>query len=109
MGWMPGQQVVIALDDEPIVSLIARMVFNETSSPCLIAIPHAEERFGFRFLRAEVGSARRHMRASKRVPTIEIAPASSIGMLYDALGQCGEFVPSDWSHPVVFKREPIST
>lgn len=103
IGWTPGQHVVITADDEPVVAVVSRIIFNRTSSPCLIAMPHEEEPFGFRLMFAEVAAERRPWSGRKAKP-IEIAPESSIGMLYDALGRCGEYVPSEWARPVEFKR-----
>lgn len=103
-GYRPGQAVVIAVEEESIRNVVLRIMENGNASPCLIAIPCASERFGFRLLFAQVGPARRRWHPSRRVPTIAITPEASIGMLYAALQPCGEFVPLEWARPVVFQK-----
>lgn len=102
IGWKPGQDIVIAHDDEPVADVLSRMSIHQTSSPCLIAIPSETERFGFRLMFAEVRTGRR---AWLRKPShASVAPKASIGMLYDSLRPCGEYVPSEWAKPVMFER-----
>lgn len=50
IGWTADQNVAIALDDEPVTSVVSRMVANDTPMPALVAIPYEREPFGFRFL-----------------------------------------------------------
>src|SRR5438034_10068991 len=59
IGWRPDHDIVIARDEEPVLAVLARIVYNETSSPCLIVIPNDKEAFGFRFLFAAVEPPRR--------------------------------------------------
>lgn len=104
IGWDPGDDVVIAFDEESIVSLLSRLVYNEASSPCLVAIPHSEERFSFRLM---IMKAVREKRGRRRAEPI--SPQSSVGMLYSSLDKCQTLIPSDWSpspSPFMFSRVP---
>jgi hypothetical protein len=104
-GYRQGQNVVIALDSEPVRDVIFRMMENETSSPCLIAITFGGEETDFRFLVAEQAPRRKRW-SSRKMEQIKIAPESSIGMLYSAFERWGEFLPNSWSKPVRFERVP---
>ncbi|MDQ7903318.1 hypothetical protein RB614_02130 [Phytohabitans sp. ZYX-F-186] len=105
IGVTSQHDIVIAFDDEPVVSVVARIIHNHTSSPCLIAIPHPDEPYGFRMMFAEAGAARTHWPA-KRPDPVQLGKDASIGMLYSALASSGEFVPGEWVRPVVFKQVP---
>lgn len=95
IGWAPGQDVVVALDDEPIVSLLSRLAFNEASSPCLIAFPRQEERFGYGLMLMAVVPARSWWR--RRHPQGQaVSPQASVGMLYSSLTRCDAYLPSEW-------------
>lgn len=105
VGWVSGRDVVIAFDNEPIVSLISRLAFNGVASPCLIAIPRAQERFGFWLMFMESvppprGLWRRHHHGEP------VSPQASVGMLYSSLSRCDAYVPSDWvgSASMTFSR-----
>src|SRR6266536_4299741 len=54
LGWKSGQHVVMAVDEEPVVDVLTRVVFHETGGRAFIAIPDSAERYGFRFLLCEV-------------------------------------------------------
>jgi hypothetical protein len=97
--------MVIAFDDETVVAVLRRIRINETTSPCLVVIPHENEPFGHRFLIVTAAPLRRswHSRKVERVP---LAREASIGMLYDALTGCAEYLPGEWTRPVVFERVP---
>jgi hypothetical protein len=105
IGWTPEHNIVIAFDDEPVASVVARIIYNGTGTPCLIAIPHGEERFGFWMMFAEVASTRRHW-LERRPDSVPLGREANIGMLYSALQPCAEFVPSEWARPVVFRQVP---
>jgi hypothetical protein len=105
IGWESGQHVVPALDEEPAVRVIARMLVNGTPSPALIVIPVDEDLREFRFMFAEMVVARRLPWRRRKVPMIP--PEASIGMIYSALQPCGEFVPNGWGQPVLFERTAI--
>jgi hypothetical protein len=98
-GWRRGQRVVIAVDDEPVVDVIARMMLHETESRSFIAILDAREKHGFRFLIVEVVDA-----GQETPDPIELGAGASIGMLYSALEPCGAYVPSAWTGPLLFER-----
>jgi hypothetical protein len=104
LGWQSGQHIVPALDTEQISEVTARMNSNGTPPPCLIAIPNAEERFGFWFLFVDLAPVRTRKLFAKRVPTVRINPAATIGMLHDSLKPCGDYLPSDWAQPMRFER-----
>jgi hypothetical protein len=101
LGYEPGQNMVIADDDEPFVAVISRLIAKGMAPPCLIVIPHEGEPLGFRFINTSVADARPWRR---RPPMVTISPESSVGMLYSALGPCGEFIPSGWTQPMRLER-----
>lgn len=105
IGWHSDQDIVMAEDTEPVVAVLARIIDDQVSSPCLIAIRYDSEPFGFRFLFAEVSHAeRRWWHAPRRRSQINIAADASIGMLYSSLQHCGEYIPNEWVKPVLFER-----
>ncbi len=109
IGWHSGQSVVVALDDEPMFSVLAKIIINGATSPCLIVIPHSAEDASYRFLVAEVGQARRRAPWRKaKIQVLDIKPSSSIGMVYSSMQRCGEYVPNAWTQPVVFEKVPVS-
>ncbi len=100
IGWRTDMHVVPALDDEPVSLVVARMMTNGTPSPCLIVVPSAAEEHGFALMFATRGRRSRW----RRTPPIAVAAESSIGMLYAALGRCGEYIPSEWSAALRFEK-----
>lgn len=104
IGWRPDQDVVMADDGEPVVAVITRIIDDQVSSPCLIAIRHDDEPLGFRFLFAEIGRPWWHSPLRRRKNQIHIAADASIGMLYSSLHPCGEYIPNEWVKPVLFER-----
>jgi hypothetical protein len=100
--WRPGERVVMADGDEPIVDVISRMVLHETGSRAFIAIPDQREPHGFRFLTVETVEATADN--IERPDLVQLAPGASVGMLYAALQPCGAYVPSDWTGPLLFGR-----
>ncbi|MBX7265839.1 hypothetical protein KIF24_07210 [Micromonospora sp. Llam7] len=112
IGWTSEHHVVVAGDDEPVSAVVARIINNDTPSPCLIAIPHSGEPFGFGLMFLEVTHAatRRsrlwHRSRTKAPGGIVISPGTSIGMLYSSGRRCAEYIPNEWTRPVVFTHVP---
>jgi hypothetical protein len=100
IGWRSGQHLVFALDYEPVSDVMNLMRTNGVSTPALIVIPAEQEPFGYRYI--WVVTTEDHAAA----PRIEVAPTTTVGMLYAALQPCGEYVPAEWSQPVRFERVP---
>lgn len=103
LEWTSGQHIVIALDGEPVVDVITRIVFHETDGRALIAVTDgsASRPESYRFMVAEVA----------KVPAdapggLDLGPSASIGMLYDALHPSGTYVPSEWVRALQFERVP---
>lgn len=102
LGWTSGQHIVIAVDDEPVVDVVARIVFHETDGRALIAITpprHDDGPREFRFMLVVVAPE-----ASDDTEGIDLGPSASIGMLYDALQPSGTYVPSEWVKALQFER-----
>ncbi|WP_173155886.1 hypothetical protein [Phytohabitans suffuscus] len=97
----------MASDDEPVVDVIRRVMLHETEGRAFIGIPYDGERYGLRVLAVEPAPAHRwwHGRKPDR---IRIAREASIGMLYDSLGPCGEYMPTEWNRPLKFERVPTA-
>ncbi|MEU1585690.1 hypothetical protein [Micromonospora sp. NPDC005710] len=114
IGWTSAHHVVIADDEESVSAVVARIINNDTPSPCLIAIPSSSERFGFGFMFMEVthASTRRswpwHRNRPHDADEIPINSETSIGMLYSSARRCAEYIPNEWMHPVVFKQARIA-
>lgn len=96
-----SEHIIMALDDEPVVDIIGRMMLHRTGGRAVIAIPHPDEPFGFRLLGVEVT----HEEPSD-AELIELGPGASIGMLYTHLQPVGTYVPSELSRPLLFERVP---
>ncbi len=103
-GWRSGINVVPALDSESVNEVVARMVANQTTSPCVIAIPSVAEPHEFCLMLVAVVPPRWMPSWRRRTPTIKVCPGASIGMLYAALRRCGEYVPSEWSRTLRFEK-----
>lgn len=105
LGWTSGQHVVVALDDEPVVDVVARIVFHETDGRALIALtqePQGGEPRSFRFMLVVVAAA-----TSDGGMGLNLGPGASIGMLYGALqpsGTSSTYVPSEWVEALQFER-----
>lgn len=95
--------VVAAVDDEPVIDIVRRTTGAHAEYPCIIAIRRPQERFGFVLLVVDKAPAG----VTGTEPSIEVASASTIGMLYDALAPCTPFVPSDWAIDVQLERVPV--
>lgn len=101
-GWESGDHVIIALDDERVVDVVARMLMHETGGHAHIVIPDQAEAHGFRILVARVAPwPEGHSHPAKM---IELAPGASIGMLSSALHPCGTYIPTEWTKELLFER-----
>lgn len=92
IGWNSGQDVVIAFDDESVASLLSRLAYNEASNPCLVAIPHESDPYGFRLMFME--AVRRPLWRKRHGEPVN--PQATVGMLYSSLTRCDAYVPSEW-------------
>lgn len=100
LNWTPGQHVVMALESEPVVDVMARISFHETDGRAFIAIPDPNESVGFLVLLVVVvTSAEIHV-----ADPVPLGPGASIGMLCELLRPAGTYVPSEWSHALLFER-----
>jgi hypothetical protein len=102
LGWTSAQHIVIAVDDEPVVDVVARIVFHETDGRALIALTSSEsteEPRRFRLMVVEVAKAMPGSAAD-----LKLGPGASIGMLYDALHPSGTYLPSEWVKALQFAR-----
>lgn len=97
-----GQHVVIAVDDELVVDVIARMTFHETGGRAFIAVEDAVEPYGFRVLLVAVA----HEPPDDDQPDrIELGHGASIGMLSELLRPCGTYIPpSMLTRNLIFER-----
>ena len=100
IGWRSPQRTVVAFDEDRAGDVMHTVVAHWTGSPTLIFIPTPDAPYGYRFIWVEEGHP------DDGVPTIDVSPDTSIGMLYAALHPCGEYIPADWSQPVRFERVP---
>ena len=101
-GWKSGDHVIVALDDERVVDVVARMLMHETGGHAHIVIPDPRDAHGFRILAVRVAApSEQHSHPAK---TIELAPGASIGMLYSALQPCGTYLPVEWIKELLFER-----
>ena len=100
LGHSSGQHVIIAVDEEPVVDVITRLMFHETGGRALIAIAGGDdEPWGFHFLFAEVVKA-----GADHPEPVALGAGASIGMLYAMLEPCGAFVPSEWTALLLFEK-----
>ena len=101
-GWESEDHIIVALDDERVVDVVARMQMHDTGGHAHIAIPHPAEAHGFRILVVRVAAPKDgHSHPAK---VIELAPGASIGMLYSALQPCGTYLPGEWTRELMFER-----
>jgi hypothetical protein len=107
-GWTSGQHIIMAADTEPVVDVIRRMMLHDTHGRVFIAIPNDQERFGFRVLVAAPAQRRPWWRRARKVERVQIAREASIGMLYDSLKRCGEYMPTEWNRTLKFERVPTA-
>jgi hypothetical protein len=100
IGWKSGQDVVMTVENEPVVDVISRVVFDDTDARAYIAIQDEHEPREFRFLVARVAQTD----AGDVPEAIRLGPEASIGMLYAAVSPCGTYVPTRWPQPLLFER-----
>lgn len=98
-GWQSGDHIIIALDDERVVDVVARMLMHETGGHAHIVIPNPAEAHGYRILVVRVAP-----QLEQHTKAIELAPGASIGMLYSALQPCGTYLPAEWTKELLFER-----
>lgn len=86
------QDVVVALDREPVTEVLAR-VFTRTDPPVIVAIRRPSQRLGFVFL-SLTPAIRRDTRPADGEA---LGSKASIGMLYDHMAATDvSFDPSSW-------------
>lgn len=91
--------VVPAMDTDTVGEVVRRMVINQTPWPCMIAIPDENAPCDFRLFFALKTSARWRFRRPGAIHA-----DAEMGMVYASLQRCGEYVPEDWTGPVLFER-----
>lgn len=101
-GWRSGDHIVIALDDERVVDVVARMQMHETGGKAHIVTPHPGEQHGFRILAVRVVTSSEDRPEDAKA--IQLAHGASIGMLYSALQPCGTYVPGEWTRELLFEK-----
>ena len=101
-GWLPEHDVVVTTDNEHANSLLARFMVNQTSSPCLVVWPSPVEPETLLFMFAVSGPVPKQFLRRKRVSSMEISPTTSVGMIYDSMIDCGDFVPQEWGTTIRF-------
>ncbi len=104
-GWRSGDNIVITVDEEPVVDVIYRVSLHETDGRvrAFIAIVDDREEYGCRLLIVEKASESGPP-AERHVVRLDLGPGASVGMLYDALSPCGTYLPSEWSQELLFER-----
>lgn len=105
IGWRSGQTIVMADESETVTEVLMRVFQNDDgSAPTMIAMEVESEPFGFALMFVELRRITWRNLLRRRASHIDIAPEATIGMLFAALGQCGEYVPNDWFKPVIFEK-----
>src|SRR5690348_1633008 len=94
IGLRNRQHLIPMLDHEPLSYLARLLERNRTPLPALVFIPTPEEAWGYRFIWVEPAGG------GTDVPTVEVSPDTSIGMLYADLHPCADYLPEDWTTPV---------
>ncbi len=100
IGLTNGMHTIPMLDHEPLSYLANLLERNRPPLQALVYIPTPEAPRGYRFIWVEPAEG------GVDVPTVEVAPDTSIGMLYAALHPCADYLPEDWSTPVRLERVP---
>ncbi|GAB1641421.1 hypothetical protein KRMM14A1259_18440 [Krasilnikovia sp. MM14-A1259] len=83
-GCSQVQDVVVTLDDTPVVDVLDR-VFTKTRSPALVAVRRPTEDLGFVFLvvKADAGPSKEPSTVPRDVESL--SDHTTIGMLYDTI------------------------
>lgn len=89
-GYVDGQDIIIALPDEPVGDVFRRM-FNQAKPPSIIALRSPAAIHGFAFMTATPG-------VRPGAEDVSIGSGATIGMLYDTLtAQTGQYtIPQSW-------------
>jgi hypothetical protein len=93
MGRKSGQDIIIALDDEPVRDVLDRIIF-QARPPAYVAIRRAAEALGFVFLVFVPG--RPGVPVEQPNDQVPLAPTTSIGMLYDAVRSWHSLPLNEW-------------
>jgi hypothetical protein len=104
-GWRPEHDIVVTADGELAMVVFGRILANQTSSPCLLVWPSPIEPAKLLFMFAISGRLPRGFHLKKRVSSTEITPSTSIGMIYDSMRECADYVPPDWGCTIRFAVE----
>jgi hypothetical protein len=90
LGLHEGQDIVVALDDEPATRVFER-ILRQTSPPAVVALPRPHEKWGFVFLTVEPTDDPAGDHAG-------VGDGATIGMLYDtaARGVRTFRIPNMW-------------
>jgi hypothetical protein len=93
--------IVVALADETVRSVIQRMVNSGTTVPCLIAMPDTRANYGFGIM-----FAAQPRTSTQPVPdqTVTIGSQATIRTVRASLHPYAEYVPEDWGPQVVFQK-----
>ena len=105
-GWASGMATIMATDEEPFVDIIGKMIFHETGERAFVAIHDETQPFGFRLLTVEVLRKRDFVMRPRllNAEKITLGPGASVGMIYDAFGSCGTYVPNDWTRTLLVEK-----
>jgi hypothetical protein len=93
--------VVVALADDTVISVIQRMVNSGTTVPCLIAMPDTRANYGFGIMFAAQAGA-----STRPAPdeTVTIGSQTTIRTVRASLHPYAAYVPEDWGPQVVFQK-----
>ena len=105
IGWRNEQTIVMADEAETVTAVLMRVFQNaDDGAPTMIAMEMESEPFGFGLMFVELRRTTWRNLLRRRASHINITPEATIGMLFAALGRCGEYVPNDWFKPVIFEK-----
>jgi hypothetical protein len=93
--------VVVALADDTVLTVIRRMVNSGTTVPCLIAIPdtRASHGFGIMFAAQTFASTQHPLEG-----IVTIGSDATISTLKASLHPYAKYVPEDWGPKVFFQK-----
>jgi hypothetical protein len=90
-GWRSGQHVVIALDDEPLGDVLARVLL-QARPPAYVAVRRPAADLGFVFLVLVPGVPD----PTDDLDADAVGPMATIGMVYDAVRAMHSLTVNDW-------------
>lgn len=97
-GWTSGQHIVMAVDDEPFIEIIAKMLLHQTGGLALVAIQDEDSPHGLGLFTVTASEA----------PTdddvLHVDAATSVGMIYSYLHPRKWYVPHEWSRTLLLER-----